>query len=390
MIPKKILFVSHDANRTGAPILLLRFIKLISQLPEYECTILSGKTGPLIADFNNTCKTYIWEPEFIKRPKSDTLNYYYKISKIEKIHRKIKLNFYQKNLLKTLKSKAFDVIIANTIASAPIIKGLHTTGYTNITSYIHELQYGLNTYVSANQRDFLLQNSKNFWVPSNAVKVNLNKNHNISLSKIEVLISANDIVIDNLKSIPKIKSNNIKNIGCVGTLDFRKGADIFIEVAKKTIESYGKKVIFNWYGADLTSDYYKTIQKQINDWGLQLNIIINGNTENIIPKIAQLDIFLLTSREDPYPLVILEAAMLNVPIIAFDENAGGTVELIENQAGIIIPYLNINEMAKQCKYLLENDEIRQKISQKAQEKVLEKHNINKALSNFMYLLNNSF
>lgn len=388
MNPKKILFISHDANRTGAPILLLRFIKLLVQLPQYDCTILSGKNGPLIQEFENTCKTYIWEPEFLLRPKSDTLNYYFKASKLDKIRGKIKLNLHKKNLLATIKSKKFDLIVANTIASSSIAQAIVKIGYNNITSYIHELQFGLNSFVGIADRDFLLTHSNNFWVPSNAVKINLHKNHLIPLENIELLVSANETKIDfnEYDLIQNKKSSKI--IGCVGTFDFRKGADIFINVAKNIIESHIENITFIWYGADLNSDYYKHHKKQIDVWGLQSKIIIKGNTKNILEEMSQFDIFLLTSREDPYPLVILEAAILAIPIIAFDENAGGTVELIENGAGIVVPFLNIAEMTKQCKFLIENENARIEIGQNGKEKVIKKHDAVVVKETFLKIIKN--
>jgi glycosyltransferase involved in cell wall biosynthesis len=52
---------------------------------------------------------------------------------------------------------------------------------------------------------------------------------------------------------------------------------------------------------------------------------------------------LLTSKEDPYPLVVLEAALQKVPTIAFSQ-AGGAPEFIGDDGGSVVDYLD-TEMA---------------------------------------------
>jgi glycosyltransferase involved in cell wall biosynthesis len=61
---------------------------------------------------------------------------------------------------------------------------------------------------------------------------------------------------------------------------------------------------------------------------------------NPLDYLSVFDIFALTSREDPYPLVVLEAALLQKPMVCF-EKAGGAQDLIETDAGLIVPYLSL-------------------------------------------------
>jgi glycosyltransferase involved in cell wall biosynthesis len=54
---------------------------------------------------------------------------------------------------------------------------------------------------------------------------------------------------------------------------------------------------------------------------------------------------LLTSREDPFPLVCIETANLSKPIICF-EKASGTTEIVSQGGGFIVPYLDVEAMAE--------------------------------------------
>ena len=56
----KILFISHDASRTGAPILLLRLIEQIKIYSDFEILILLKNCGELKEDFERLGKTFVW------------------------------------------------------------------------------------------------------------------------------------------------------------------------------------------------------------------------------------------------------------------------------------------------------------------------------------------
>ena len=52
------------------------------------------------------------------------------------------------------------------------------------------------------------------------------------------------------------------------------------------------------------------------------------------------DVFALMFREDPFPLVCLEAALLEKPNLCF-ARAGGASELVESDSGFVVPYLDL-------------------------------------------------
>jgi hypothetical protein len=58
---KHILFVSHDANRAGAQILLLRFLKLLKYDKDFTFSILLKSGGIIENEFKEIAKTYLWE-----------------------------------------------------------------------------------------------------------------------------------------------------------------------------------------------------------------------------------------------------------------------------------------------------------------------------------------
>jgi len=86
------------------------------------------------------------------------------------------------------------------------------------------------------------------------------------------------------------------------------------------------------------------------------------------------DIFVLPSREDPYPLVCLEAAVCGMPIICFDRG-GGMPEFVEHDCGAVVPYLDIPAMAEQVILFATDEQKRVAAGEAAQAKVAARHDI---------------
>src|SRR5207302_5708906 len=80
------------------------------------------------------------------------------------------------------------------------------------------------------------------------------------------------------------------------------------------------------------------------------------------------DVFLLPSREDPFPLVCLEAADCGLPVICFAD-AGGMPDFVGNERGATVPYLDVEHMAAELVSLLRDDARRRLCAERASQKV---------------------
>ena len=90
-----------------------------------------------------------------------------------------------------------------------------------------------------------------------------------------------------------------------------------------------------------------------------------------------MDVFALTSREDPFPLVMLEAAAAGLPLVCFAQG-GGTPEFALPDAGYMVTYLDVAEMADAVVHLLERDGERLHMGQVAAAQVRERHTVEQA------------
>ena len=93
-----------------------------------------------------------------------------------------------------------------------------------------------------------------------------------------------------------------------------------------------------------------------------------GNKPNPLDYSSLFGVFALVSREDAFPLVMLEAASLGKPIVCFADS-GGATEFVNNSCGFVVPYLGIEAMAAKVLELLESVSLRRSLGEQAAKKV---------------------
>lgn len=191
----------------------------------------------------------------------------------------------------------------------------------------------------------------------------------------------------------EVNASNEKSIlllGC-GTAEPRKGLDIFIRVASRVLENckeeYKSKLKFAWYGCPPYSDNYVDFCKfDAKRLGLDEFIEFNPVSGEFAEKLPHATAFLLTSREDPYPLVILDSMANGVPFICF-EDAGGVAITAKSGPGIAIPYGDEKLFAENINYLIDNPAKCEQLGRAGKKKVLLDHNKRHVLEIFVDLLN---
>lgn len=331
---KKILFISHDATRTGAPILLLNLAKLLLNFGEYEVTFLMKNGGILEPDFRNTAPTY-----FVKKTTRRNAFLYKLRIKKSIIKDKIFLN-------------NFDFILSNTITNGDILKTIRENYTGKIISYIHELEIAAIAFTNESSIFKLMKSSTSFWVPSSIV-------NNFLVDKLNILqkdISLMPYYIPPSSLDLKIKKNTKQEfvVGACGTIDWRKGVDLFIVIAKQLYIKYPKaSVVFLWAGA-LSGIELERLKYELRKGDLENKVVFQLSTSNLTDFYSNIDLFLLPSREDPYPLVILEAAKFSVPSICFNDVCGSKDFILSSKGGVIVPFLDINAVVETIITFYEN------------------------------------
>jgi glycosyltransferase involved in cell wall biosynthesis len=137
-------------------------------------------------------------------------------------------------------------------------------------------------------------------------------------------------------------------VGASGQPDWRKAPEVFVRVAR-TLAARRPDLDphFIWMGGEADSSPAWKMTHDVVAAGLRDRFHHVPETSEPGDIMGALDVFALSSREDPYPLVVLEAAALGVPVVSFDN--GGVVQFAasdpDDPLAEIVPYLDGDAMA---------------------------------------------
>jgi glycosyltransferase involved in cell wall biosynthesis len=364
---KKILFISHDASRTGAPILLLNFLKWFKQNINISFKIILGRGGPLEAEFAALAPVFVCGRS-------------YRRSRSQRLLEKLGLQKPYNPLRNFLGEGIISLIYSNTVSNHHLLKKLDFLRCP-IISHIHELEYALQLQ-AGEHFEIIREATTHYIAASNAVKENLTSRHNISGEYIDVvheflpIQSIQPNIGYDIRKELKLPDNAFV-VGASGSFEWRKGTDLLIQLANFMNKQYPDIPIhFVWIGGYENPDNRQFYELTYDIQKLNLGGIVHlpGVKNNPLDYFSVFDVFALLSREDPYPIVCLEAASLEKPILCF-EGSGGEPEFVEDDCGFVVPYLDLDTMAAKICLLAESTELKIRLGKNAAQKVKERHDI---------------
>jgi len=369
----RILFISHDASRTGAPIVLLNLINWINKNTSKEIIILLKDTGPLLKEFQKIAPTFIWN-----HPRNNFTKFKL-INKLFNLFSNCDFDLNQIKILKLIKKKNIDIVYSNTVASHDLVKLLKNEIDIPTISHIHEMKYSIESFYSYSVQTNIINTIDKFITVSKLADshfkqlTNSNINTDIINGFVDMSMFKNPTI--NKEEFSKelgLVDNFI--VGACGVGSFRKGIDIFIELSRVFQKKHaGLPIKFLWVG-NVSEEIILGYKYDNELLGVVENIIFCGVQKYPQNYFNLFDVFALTSREDPFPLVAIEAASLGKPIICF-ENASGIPELMDGKGGFVVPYMNIDEMMNKIIKLYENKEMYGIFSNEIKERSL-KYDVN--------------
>lgn len=372
-----ILFVSHLATRSGAPILFLEIIKAFNQQASIPFTILCMEDGELTADFNAIGKTLIWKKECVStknRFLAKPLAFYSRLKQL------IRGMYILRKVNKTT------LVFYNTVVNEHIQKKLSFLNCQSIC-YVHELEAAIHMLTSITGRAYIFKNTQLFLSVSQSVKNNLINKYGVNSNHIKVVASPINQTYRDKKNYAdfilqfrqKFKTGNITVIGIVATNEWRKGFDLLLPLVTLYFQLYpSSATVFVWKGfrTDQHNSFFDLFDYEKCKY--KDRILLLPHDKHSIEQIACFDIHLLLSREDPYPLVVLEAASFGIPTVCF-ANAGGTPEFVEDDCGFTAPYGDLKAMAESLNTLATDVELRNEMGYNCREKLKIRHDKEKSL-----------
>jgi glycosyltransferase involved in cell wall biosynthesis len=332
-----LLFVSHDAARAGSQIYLLDVLRSLAARPEFELFLIVRQGGELLHDFENVA-------HLLDLDERGTAS--------------------ERSALEVALAEMPEppgLAICNTVVSGAIAVMLEANGIP-VISIVHELPTTIDALGEQTIRDTMAA-SATVIVVSHFVKNALVERYQLNPDQLEVVyVGVAEWSADERSRraarkeiLPRfgISDDASLILGC-GSIHHRKGTDLFVQVARRVVEEHGlKNVQFLWAGGDEAGPLFRRwCEHDIATSDLSGYVQFAGPQSNTKPFYLAADAFLLTSREDPFPLVNLEALAAGLPIVAFAA-AGGAEEALRDGAGVVVPYLDTDEMARALVRIIE-------------------------------------
>lgn len=346
-----ILIVSHEATRTGAPILSLNLIEHLKK--KYNVISLFLHDG--------TIREYFFDGSImVVGPLLSRANRILADDAIEQIIQLFKLKF----------------VIANSVECYTVLPAL-AKRFIPAIILIHE--FAANTRPKNVFPDAIL------WSCAAIFSTPLTRNNAISeypqfrnhlfpiipqglcvpparVGDISDDLDQEAKILDVMR--PKGLPEDVFVVLGLGNVHLRKGVDLFLECANRVVHSgYGGRCRFIWIGKGFnpeTDNYSIYLLDQIRRSGLEDHVFFMTDTSNLETVYKAADILLISSRLDPLPNVAIDAMMRKLPLICFDKTTGIADILHENGLGdvCVVPYIDTMRMSEQLIAFVQSEELR--------------------------------
>jgi len=326
-----VIFASHEASRSGAPLIILEVAKYFKEKHSILPIQLICDEGELLEEFAEVGPTYL-------------MKYYFNAAMLKE-----EMQFFTQAILKkTSINRAY----VNSEGAGKLIPFLKKANIPKVIALIHEMGH----YYDKNAWPHISKYADTIVFPAELVKTKAIQNTKFDEAKLHVigqgLLKTELLNADKtgnrsaIRKELKIEEDAIIILGC-GITIFRKGIDTFIFTAISFLNQYkGQlKVYFIWLGEESEHDYIGWHKTDIEQSGCEKQIMLIGNRKNTIPYFLGSDVFFMSSRGDPFPCVVHEAMAAQLPVVAF-EGATGFAELINDDLGITVPYNDVHKAVK--------------------------------------------
>jgi glycosyltransferase involved in cell wall biosynthesis len=153
------------------------------------------------------------------------------------------------------------------------------------------------------------------------------------------------------------------NVGILARLSKEKNHELFLKIANELKNTPKIRFFIAGDGPER-----ENIERMISNLDLNHKVMLLGNTSNPYPFICNMDLLLLTSLREVFPMVVLEAMASGTPIVAVD--VGGIKEaVVDHETGILISHHSEKEFANKIRLLYDNEELRKQLGNNARQKV---------------------
>lgn len=344
----RMVIASHDAYPHGAQLLALNMARTYREMG-FDVDMIVLGPGPLLERFSEVAAVH--RVDLASQSTSSVLR-----------------------LLGAIRAAGAEFAIANTTVSGLLVPLLKRAGLRTV-SLIHELPGILGSYRLEAHARAIDEHADSVVFPAAIVKRGFEEFIGTQVRQAHVrpqgLYLRNpyrtqqerDVMRSEIRQQWGLASDS-RIVLCAGYADRRKGLDLFADACSKVMAK-DRRAVAMWVGhAD--SVLLAEVQEEIRQAGLEDRFVFTGLVDNPQDYYSAADVYALTSREDPFPSVVMEALDACVPVVSF-AGVVGSEELLERGTGLLVPAFDTDAMAGAISQLLDSPEASTKLAELGQE-----------------------
>ncbi|GGE87445.1 rhamnan synthesis F family protein [Sphingomonas prati] len=325
-----IAIACHEASRTGAPLLGLALLRAYQKTHNVILILVRG--GELVDAFEQEC---VWSIDA-------------QVSKRDAVElvRELRERFEVIGIV-------FNSVEAATLAEAALVSDVPSVGLIHeFASYTLPIPRMIGTVelidLVVTPADLIAES-----IQEQATTYRGGRISNITVRPQGYLpreplreIPKGDLTPANLAASLGARAGDYALVLGAGTVQMRKGTDLFIQIADQVRRKYGKPVKFVWagHGYDPANEtqYSLWLKSMIEILDLEHDLLLVPPQKQLDFLMQAADVFVLSSRMDPFPNVALDAFAADKPVICFD-GATGIADAIRTHgfAGGVAPFCDV-------------------------------------------------
>lgn len=374
----RILFIPHNANAGGATFLLLDFIRYYKQHSKGNIYVLLENGGPLTEEFGKVTKVI-----------SGSFTYFKGTNRVIFLLNRLIGEINKRIVFRRIYKLKPTAVYINTLHSSYIDSEIFEHLSSRFIVHIHEMDFIQKMYLTERKKVALKKASKIIAV-SRAVKESLINNVGVEEDLVSVIYGSLpkkaksvDIDVSLFRNSLGLKSDDFVVLG-IGSPGWIKGSDIFLSTAIQ-VHKNNERVKFLWVGGDPNSYDFKTFKYEIDLAKASSYVKLISRVDDTNPFYKISNLFFLSSRQDSFPLVALEAGYHSLPVVCFDV-AGGCAELLDDGGGKAVDFCDIAMVSELVMMYMNNKSSYEKERALIKSKVIDQYMSDKSFKEIKKLI----
>ncbi|MDT0345382.1 glycosyltransferase family 4 protein [Streptomyces litchfieldiae] len=165
--------------------------------------------------------------------------------------------------------------------------------------------------------------------------------------------------VHSLKQKPSTCSSKIAI--AAGRLRPQKGFDLLIEAFAETVKEFP-----DWqlriFG---TGDKQRELRALIDEHHLYNHVFLMGQTAQLDEEMAKASMYVLSSRYEGLPMVLIEAMSHGLPVVSYDCPTGPADVISDGKEGLLVPPGDVPELAGAMRRLMADEDLRARMGDAA-------------------------